>query len=176
MSAMQDILGQWLTSLRHYFYMCLFLSSPERLPYSPQALLLTGFAYFLLGLLLVDADNSYPEVCAQILLELLLLALIAWLLLRWKRKPERLLQTCSALLGVTLMFSLLIIPLYRSATSDGAIENANLAFLILAIHIWNLAVMSLIFKRAFEISTQLSAIIAFGFYILYNSIFFWLFS
>ena len=46
MSAMQDILGQWLTSLRHYFYMCLFLSSPERLPYSPQALLLTGFAYF----------------------------------------------------------------------------------------------------------------------------------
>ena len=70
----------------------------------------------------------------------------------------------------------MIIPLYRSASTDGVIESSSLTYLILGIQFWNLAVMSLIFKRAFAISTQLSAIIAFGYYIVYNSVFFWLFT
>ena len=39
----------------------------------------------------------------------------------------------------------------------------------------NLAVMSLIFKRSFEISTQLSAMIAFGYFVIYHITFYWLF-
>ena len=173
---MQNILGQWLYSFKHYLLMCLFLSSPARLPYSHHAILLTGFVYFLLGLLLVDADNSYPEICAQIIIELSLLGLIAWTMLNSKQALERMLQTFSALLGTTVVFAMLIIPIYRSATTDGIIESDGLTILILGIQFWNLAVISLIFKRAFDISTQQSAIIAFGFYIVYNSVFFWLFT
>ena len=47
--------------------MCLLLSSPQRLPYKPTfCVLLTGFSYFLIGLLLVDTERSYTLVCAQI--------------------------------------------------------------------------------------------------------------
>ena len=58
MSAMQTVIGQWLYSLKHYVLMCLLLSSPARLPYSRYPLLLTGFAYLLIGLLLVE--NQLP--------------------------------------------------------------------------------------------------------------------
>ena len=175
MAAMQNILGQWLYSIKHYLLMCLFLSSPERLPYSPWSLVLSGFVYFLLGMLLVNAERSYLEVCAQILLELLMMGLIAWVMLRWKQTLSRLLQTCSALLGITVAFTALTIPIYRMATSNGAVESGSFTYLILGLQIWNLAVLSLIFKRSFEISTQLSAMIAFGYFVVYHIVFYWLF-
>jgi hypothetical protein len=175
MAAMQNILGQWLYSIKHYLLMCLFLSSPERLPYSPWSLLLTGLVYFLLGMQLINAERSYAEVCAQIILELLMMGLIAWVMLHWKQALTRLLQTYSALLGITVAFTALTIPIYRLAISDGEVENSSLTLLILGLQIWNLAVMSLIFKRSFEISTQLSAIIAFGYFVVYHIVFYWLF-
>ena len=45
MSAMQNLLGPWLVSLRHYVYLCLLLSSPARLPYHPQAIVFNIFSY-----------------------------------------------------------------------------------------------------------------------------------
>ena len=53
---MQNIIGQWLLSLKHYVLMCLLLSSPERLPYSAYSIALTVFSYLLIGMLLVDED------------------------------------------------------------------------------------------------------------------------
>jgi hypothetical protein len=175
MSAMQNILGQWLYSLKHYILMCLFLSSPERLPYSPYSLLLTSFAYFTLGLFLVDVERSYFTVCLQILIELVMLGLIAYLMLRWKQSLVRLQQTCAALLGITVAFTLITIPIYRIATADGMAESSFLSYAILAIQIWNLAVLSLIFKRSFDISTQLSAMLSFSYFVTYHITFYWLF-
>ena len=105
MCAMLTIIGQWLYSLKHYLFMCLLLSSPARLPYSPYPLLLTGFVYFLLGLLLVDAQRSYALVCAQILLELVMLGLISYHFLRRKNSLSRFLQTFSALVGINVVIT-----------------------------------------------------------------------
>ena len=99
MAAMQNLIGQWLTSIKHYQLMCVLLSSPERLPHNPFILLLTGFAYFLIGLFLVDAERSYALVCAQITLELLMLGLITYVGLSLRKSMPRFLQTFSALLG-----------------------------------------------------------------------------
>ena len=52
MAAMQNLIGQWLTSIKHYQLMCVLLSSPDRLPHNPFVVLLTGFSYFLVGLFL----------------------------------------------------------------------------------------------------------------------------
>jgi hypothetical protein len=173
MSPMQNILGQWLASLKHYLLMCLLLSSPERLPYNPFCIALTAFVYLLLGLLLVDEQRSYAAVCAQITLELGMLGLITWVGLKWKDSMSRFLQTFSALLGINVVITAVTIPVYRATSSfDDSIENV-LIYVTLVILVWNLAVLSLIFKRAFEISTHLSAMISFNYFVLYQFIVIW---
>lgn len=175
MCAMLTIIGQWLYSLKHYVLMCLLLSSPARLPYSPYPLLLTGFAYFLIGLLLVDAQRSYLLVCAQIALELVMLGMISYFFLRRKNTLSRLLQTCSALLGINVVITAVTIPAYRMVATHGTPENQLLFYVTLLILVWNLAVLSLIFKRSFELSTQLSSMLSFGYFIVYQIIVFWLY-
>jgi len=175
MAHMQDIIGQWLLSLKHYILMCLLLSSPERLPYSPHSITLTVFSYLLIGLLLVDEQRSYAMVCAQIALELGMLGLIAYAALYRKKLLTRFQQTFSALLGINMIITAATIPVYRSAVSQtDSLENL-LIYVTLVILIWNLAVLSLIFKRSFEISTHLSAMISFNYFVVYQFIVIWFF-
>jgi len=170
---MQNIIGQWLLSLKHYLLMCLLLSSPERLPYNPYCVALTAFSYFLIGLLLVDEQRSYAVVCAQISLELGMLGLIAYWGLRWKKSLERFLQTFSALLGINMIITMVTIPVYRAVTNSEIEPGSMLIYVTLVILIWNLAVLSLIFKRAFSISTHLSAMISFNYFVLYQFVVIW---
>ena len=174
MSPMQNIVSQWLFSLKHYLLMCLLLSSPDRLPYNSYPIVLTGFVYFLLGLLLVDAERSYALVCAQILLELGMLGLIAWFGLLWKRALQRFLQTFSALLGINVVITAVTIPAYRFVAANGSADSSLLLSATVAILVWNLAVLSLIFKRALEVSTHLSAMISFCYFVAYQITVYWL--
>lgn len=168
MSQMQSLTTQWLTSLKHYLWLCLLMSSPERLPYSPRCTLLTVFFYFMLGYLLVDEQRSYAMVSMQILIEVGLLALVAWLGLRWKKLLPRFQQTLSALVGINLVISAATIPIYRLVEAGDGDTDKTLVYVTLAILFWNLAVLSLIFKRAFEISIQLSAMISFNYFVVYQ--------
>ena len=174
MSPMQIIISQWLTSLKHYLLMCLLLSSPDRLPCSPYPIALTGFSYFLLGLLLVEPQRSYGLISAQILLELGMLGLVAYCGLALKQMLPRFQQTFSALLGINVIITLVTIPAYRLIASNGSIDGNMLLYVTLIILLWNLAVLSLIFKRAFEISTNLSAMISFCYFVVFQFSVYWL--
>jgi hypothetical protein len=176
MAAMQNLIGQWLTSIKHYQLMCVLLSSPDRLPHNPFIVLLTGFAYFLVGLFLVDAERSYALVCAQITLELLMLGLITYAGLSLRKSLPRFLQTFSALLGTNVIITAVTIPAYRFSVGNGSPNDSLLIYITIAILVWNLAVLSLIFKRSFDISTHLSAIISFSYFILYQITVFWFLS
>ena len=176
MSAMQNLIGQWLTSLKHYLLMCVLLSSPERLPYNSWTVLLTGFLYFLLGLLLVDAEHSYALVWAQIALELVMLGLITYVGLNLRNSLPRFQQTFSALLGTNAIITAFTIPAYRFAIDSNNADDNMLIYVTLAFLVWNLAVLSLIFKRSFDISTQLSAMISFAYFIIFQLTVIWLFS
>ena len=176
MSAMQNFFGQWLISLKHYLLMCLLLSSPDRLPYNPNILFLTGFVYYLVGLMLVDDQHSYALVCAQITLELTMLGLISYIALQARNSLARFQQTFSALLGINAIITAVTIPVYRFVADKGNADDNLLIYVTLAILIWNLAILSLIFKRSFEISTHLSAMISFGYFIIFQLTVFWFFS
>jgi len=167
---MQKIFGQWLLSLRQYVSLCLFLSSPSRLPYSPQSLALTLLAYYLLCLALVDEERGYAELSAHLTLEIGLLALVVYIGLRWKDSMVRFIQTFSALVGINMMITLASILVYRFASDYENMLQNPLFYLLL---LWNLAIMSLIFKRAFEISTFMSAMIAFNYYVVYQFVLVW---
>ena len=163
---MQNILGLWLVSLRHYFWMCLLLSSPERLPYNPYALALTVCAYFAIGGLLVDSANDYGVIAARILLEMAMLAAIVRAGLGIRQWPERFAQTFSALVGINLLVTAVSIPVQKLVGVDIGETSALAFYVFIAILVWNLAAISLVFKRAFEISTPLSAMISFGYFVV----------
>lgn len=163
---MQNILGQWLASLRHYAWMCLLLSSPERLPYNPYAFALTVFAYFAIGMLLVDSVNDYGVIAARILLEMAMLAAIVRVGLNIRHWPERFAQSFSALVGINLIVTAVSIPVQKLIGVDIEQASAVAFYLFVAILVWNLAAISLVFKRAFEISTPLSAMISFGYFVV----------
>ena len=173
MAHMQNIISQWLVSLKHYILMCLFLSSPERLPYNPYCTALTIFAYFLTGLTLVDEQHGYGVICAQITLELGMLSLIAYCGLRWKKSLPRFPQTFSALTGVNLIITIVTIPIYRTIIDNESSIESLLIFVFRLIQFWNLAVLSLIFKRSMEISTRVSAMITFNYFVVYLFLVFW---
>jgi hypothetical protein len=175
MSAMQNVLGPWLVSLKHYAYLCLLLSSPERLPYHPQAILLNIVSYLALGLLLVSENLGYPKIVAQILLQLAMLAMIAQITLKRLGLMARFVQTYSALTGITLLIDALTIPIHLHLQSQPDISQNTIVSIGIFILIWNLAVLSLIFKRAFDISTPQSAIISFSYFVAYHLFVFWLF-
>ena len=171
---MAQTLGQWLLCFKHYVLMSLFLSSPERLPTNPFCIPISVLGYFLIGLLLVDDQHEYIAVCAQILLELALLAAVTCSGLYWKVSLTRFQQTFSALVGINLAISAATIPLYQLFSNGGESETSILlGYATLLIIIWNLAVMSLIFKRAFEISTPLSAMVSFNYFLVYQFIVIW---
>ena len=150
--------------------MCILLSSPARLPNNPNALVLTLGSYFLIGFFLVDEQRSYFVVSAQILLELLMLGLIAYYGLRWKKILPRLQQTFSALVGINLIISVVSIPVFRVARNYQVDSDTLVIYVTLFVLLWNLAVLSLVFKRALEISTHVSAMIAFIYFFLYQFI------
>lgn len=169
---MQTILGQWLFSLRQYVSLSLFLSSPARLPHSPYCAALTVIAYYLLCLALVEENRPYSEIAAQLTLELGMLAVLIHLGLRWRGTLPRFVQTFSALVGINLLITLISIAVYRFASGiENQLQNPVFYLLLL----WNLAVMSLIFKRAFEISTFLSAMLAFNYYVAYQFVLVWIY-
>ncbi len=156
--------------------MCVFASGPDRLPHSLPCLLITVFCYFLLGFALVDQQRTFSTVTMQILLELVLLALIVFAGLKWKSKLNRFLQTCSALAGVNLVISavsLLVIHLLISGASTESIVESNLLYLTMLMIFWNLAVLSQILKRAFDINTVMSALITINYFVLYQFTVIW---
>jgi hypothetical protein len=156
MSAMQNILGPWLSSLKQYVSMCLFLSSPERLPCNAYCTTLTILLY--------------SELAAHLTLELILLALFVATGLRWKKLMPRFQQTFSAMVGINMLMTLLAIGLNQIDTDyESQLQNPLFYLLLL----WNLAAMSLVFKRALEIPTHLSAMIAFNYYVFYQFILIW---
>ena len=167
---MTQFFTQWLYCLKHYIYMSILVSSPDRLPYRLDCLVFTIFCYCLLGLTLVDEQRNYGLILSQITLEVSLLALICYVGLLWLKKLPRFGQSFSALIGVNFVISAISIPLANWLTADVGSENADSTILTITIIIvfWNLAVMSQILKRSFEISTIMSAMIAFNYFVVYQ--------
>jgi hypothetical protein len=171
-------LKQWLVSLKHYALMCVLISGPDRLPSGVQNIVLSLFCYCLIGFALVDTQRSYPTILQQIVLELLLLAVVCYAGLKWKNLLPRFTQTFSALIGVNIIISIVSIPLYRVLVSENELDSGisstalNATMLIV---FWNLAVMSLIFKKAFNINTLLAAMISFNYFLVFQFIVVWFF-
>lgn len=171
---MSKHLVEWLVSLKLYLRICLFLSAPSDLPYSPVSLALTLLAYFIVGLMLLGAQHGPLQVLAHIAVEISILWGLSYLVLKLQKRLSRLLQTLSALAGSGLVVSLVMMAVMVALGDlDATTEPTPWELRInLALLFWNLAVISLIFKRAFEVSTLAAGFIAFNYFLLYELVVF----
>ena len=167
---MNSILSAWFSSLKHYLQMSVFSSSPAKLPFSQAYFILTLIAYITVGEFLLGEERTLLSIILQIGIEILILFTITFIALKLTNKPERLLQTVSALIGVSLIISLASLLIMSAFPESGNAEELNP--LILKVNLillfWNLAVISLIFKRAFEIRTLTAGFIAFNYFVFYE--------
>ncbi|MFT6373036.1 MAG: hypothetical protein ACJA0I_001180 [Gammaproteobacteria bacterium] len=171
-------LKQWIHCLKHCAMIAVLASSPERLPNSLYCIVLSLASYLIVGLMLIDGQRSYLTIVGHITLELILLSLITYVTLRIRKKLPRMFQTMSALIGTNLIMTLVSLTLY-SLVTDHSVANQSVTQLkinlSIALIFWNLTVLSLIFKRAFDMGTLTSAMISFNYFVLYQLIILWLY-
>lgn len=150
--------------------MSVFMSSPAKLPQNPAPLLVTILAYIVTGELLLGDQRSFLSIMVQIAIEVIILFSISYIALKLTRHPQRLVQTLSALIGVSLIVSIVSLLIMSAFPHNAKAEQLN--SLVIQINLillfWNLSVVSLIFKRAFEISTLFAGFIAINYFIFYE--------
>jgi len=156
-----------------YFKLAFFKISPERLPYNVGCLLKALLVYASINLFLLSTHSSPFDVLSQIVIELSLLAIILKIGLKITKKPERFLQAFSAIVGIGMVISIISVPVFYLLIPgflQGQEVNQTVINVTLLLLMWNLAVISHIFKRSFDTSTLLSAVIAFNYLIVFEII------
>lgn len=133
---------------------CLLRAGPQDLPAAPQFLALTLAGYFLVDVLISQLSFPFGAALAVSLLDLLLLAAFARIVLRIVSKPQRFMQTLAALAGTGQLLGLLALPLIHGlTTAQAAGETASgLAFAWLALLAWSLLVLGHILRHAMSVT------------------------
>lgn len=163
----------FLRCLNLYFKISFFKASPEQLPYNLSCTIKALFIYCAINLWLLDNHSATLDVLVKIIIEIGLLALFLKIGLKVTHKPERFIQTLSSLIGIGMVVSLISTPVYylvipqflQQQEINQTVVNITLLFLV-----WNLAIVSYIFKRSLEVSTLMSAVIAFNYLITFQLI------
>ena len=160
----------WLYCWLQFVRLSLFLSSPARLPWNPALLVMTLASYLLVGRLILGGLRPFGDILIQIGIEVGLLALISLVLLWIQGHRERFIQTLHALIGVNLVISLVSYPLMELLPDPMHDEQPDMLALQLSLLllVWNLAAISLIFRRAFGIGTLLAGFLAFSYFLVFE--------
>jgi len=132
----------------------LFLkAAPQDLPYSPLLAIQLVVFYFLSGVVVLQTTLSPDNLYSGILLGVFVQYVFAYAVLVALSKRARLIQTFSALIGVSLLLNVISWPVFSviadQAASDSLRSTMSLAFLLLIS--WEVLVKAHIFKHALEI-------------------------
>lgn len=142
-------------------------AGPQDLPVDPRLPIWLAGAYALLGGVVLSPQLSFAEGVAQAGLDAVLLAAFAWGVLRFRGFRERFIQTYAALLGVSLVLTLLSWPLLAMAPLDPEAANWGAAQvgLLLAL-LWSLIAQGQILRSALEVGAGLGLLLAFAYFIV----------
>lgn len=163
----------FLQCLSLYFKIAFFKASPDQLPLNISCMLKALLIYCAINLFLLNTQSSLIQVLMQIFVELSLLSFFVYFGLKIKQTPERFLQTLSALIGAGMVISLISTPIYYIFTPQFLNqEEVSQSFINITVVllVWNLAIISHIFKRSFEINMIMAAVLSFNYLILFEVI------
>lgn len=141
---------------------CLFRARPQDLPASSTLLLISSTAAFIVFLVRNSLLGSNGNAIGIALVQIILLAGFLRILVGLFSKPERWLQSTTALMGCSAVIVGLIIPLLLgNAGTDFIQEGLSLVKLgVVVTSIWYFAMMVFILRQTLEIRIALGFIIA----------------
>jgi len=153
------------------FEMCQLRRGPDDMPYSKALLVVLLGASILLDVVIGAFGGGVPDALSRSLLSAGLVLALCWIALALRHLGNRYLQTASALVACSIVFSLLILPL---AWLSGPVPTPPtpltpmqllLGWLMLAIVAWNLIVNAHIVRRALDAPFALGLAIALAWFV-----------
>ena len=156
------------TLLRLLWDLCRLRIGPQDLPYSvglARALVLSSLSVDLLYAALLGAGEA---LLPRLLLSTLVLLGAPWLLLAWRSRQPRYVQTLSALAGSGLLFKLAMLPLalailgqpVPSTPEQLAPAQVLVGWLTLALLSWRLVVTGHVLRHALDLRLGLGVLLA----------------
>ena len=154
--------------LRQLIQLCLLRIGPEDLPGDARLPWVLAAGYVLSGGLLFMAEEGFASGMMQAALDAALLAGFVWAALKMREHPARFNQTYAALMGVSLVISLLSWPLLSAVPTEVAAANelhpAQIG--LLALLLWSLVAQGQILRRALEVSAGMGLLLVFVYFML----------
>lgn len=137
--------------LQRFVAICLLRAGPQDLPGSLFLLRVTLFLYVAAGLLFSLTGMPLPMSASMALTNLVLLALLTWVLLWSRDYPNRYPQTLTALAGCSTLIGLCTLPvmLWTQSALQGRLPGLGIASLLLWITLfWQVTVFGHILRHA----------------------------
>lgn len=162
------------TLWRLFFGICCFSKGPQDLPASKEFFVVTLSAYCFASFFQASSMQSVDIAILMGLMDAFILVVLCYFLLYLSRRPERWLQTITALFGAGIVFSIVSIPLSFLIPIIG---NNNpvvywLYLIVIALMVWNVAVMAHIMRHALSSSFALGVLAALLYvWVLYTAVF-----
>ncbi len=137
-----------------FFQICLLRRCPQDLPASPVLFWPVLFCYGVTSAILLLPTQDITFAVLTGLVESAMLLMITLVFLYLRSVPGRWLQTCTALAGTGLIFSLFALPLFywRVFFEIGPDAQTLLGLLVLILVMWNITVMTHILRHALSAS------------------------
>lgn len=143
-----------------YVDICLPRAGPQDLPATQSVLILSLLAYIAPRIVLSVTTPSFEHAVFHELVDILILVLVTFILLRLRHLPQRLLQTLSALAGTGAVIGLFGLPL-------ALIPNIpQLLLLLLPIMVWDLTVTGHILRHALNVSLPMGILTGIGYLLI----------
>lgn len=152
-----------LAILSFFVDLCLLRRPPQALPYSPPVLALALLALLVSNLIQALASGERWAASAGYgLLDLSLMLIVVYALLRFAGRTRRFVQTATATAGASALLGLLLlVPLNLALTAtDGSVRMTVAGALVVALAFWSLLVQGHIFRHSLEISLPSGVLIA----------------
>ena len=148
-----------LAALRRLLDICLLRAGPQDLPYSRDFLILTMAASVGAGLLAVAALEESRVALLELALTYLFTVGFLYAVLSFRRLNSRFVQTASAVFGADALITLVALPALHAASGAGA-ERPVTGLAMLALGLWNLAVLGHIFRHALDTILPVGVLLA----------------
>jgi hypothetical protein len=153
--------------LRQLIELCLLRIGPEDLPGDARLPWVLAAGYVLSGGLMFMADEGFAVGMAQAAVDAALLAGFVWGALKVREHPERFNQTYAALMGISLVISLLSWPLLGAMPSEWAANELHPAQIaLLAVLLWSLIAQGQVLRRALDVSAGMGLLLVFVYFML----------
>lgn len=153
--------------LRQLIELCLLRIGPEDLPGDARLPWLLAAGYAFSGGLIFMQEDGFVAGMMQAALDALMLAGFVWVALRVREHPERFTQTYAAMVGVSLVISLLSWPVISMAPTEVWANELHPAQIgLLALLVWSLIAQGQVLRRALETSAGVGLLLVFLYFMV----------